>query len=83
MGIIETTLNNVAEATVGKPEDNMTLSQNSHYLTFEQVMFMKLTHNRFAKELAAGKVENYLKHKNVVLNGYVKIMQLLSLANKK
>jgi hypothetical protein len=83
MGIIETTLNNVAEAAVGSPENNLALSQNSHYLTFEHNLFMKLTQNRFAKELATGKVENYLKHKNVVLSGYVKIMQLLSRANRK
>lgn len=83
MGIIETTLNNVVEATVGSPENNLALSQNSQYLTWEHTTFMSLTQNRFAKELAKGKVDNYLKHKQVVMSGYAKIMMFLSRANKK
>jgi hypothetical protein len=80
---LETTLNTLAEATVGKPEDNLVLSQNSEYLKWEHNTFMSLTQDRFTKELAKGKVENYLKHKQVVMSGYAKIMMFLSRANKK
>ena len=53
MGIIETTLNNVAEATVGSPENNLNitmnnLSQESNNLTDKQTKMA----NGYAKIMA-------------------------------
>jgi hypothetical protein len=80
MNIIDK-VNEIAEATVGSPDNNLQLDQHRRELEYRHNQFMSLTSDRFTSLLQSGKIGNYHQQKQKVEQGLSKIYFLLDRLN--